>query len=716
MSAQPLQGVRVVDASALPAGRLLACVLADHGAEVVRSRALADAAWTDRGKTLVDPTDLSSLAERADVWIGEELPSFSHPGLLRVALPSFPSDHPLAGLRADGSVVAAACGVHEVPLGRRPAYAELALIDTLAMAYALNGVLGALLARERDGLGQDVVVPLHDVAYPLLELNALFTVRPPPSWPTLAWASTPFIGAWRGADGVWLYLHVGLRAHLARFLAAIADHPLAQPLHKHLSDATLRDPAQISSVREALRLRRDLRALFASQPAAAWVADLQAAGLCAVLVGDTQSWSKHPHALQSGQVIGDAPGPVPTLSASPAHRSSARSSSLTAIRRRWTERPTPAMSPTRQPPLLGLRVLDLAQVIAGPAAGRTLAELGAEVLHIRNPAFDAGWVPAFHVAFDAGKQERTLDLSTAAGRDALWELIRAWKPDVVLHNYRPGAAERMGLSEQALRAVLPEVVLAHLTAYGDGGPLSALPGWEQTAQALTGIQTAWGGATPDLYPLPCNDLGTGLFGAAAVQLALLHRRRGGGGQRVGAALSLTATWLQAPALTGQVDPATVSRLGRHALHRFYRASDGWLFLSAPSVRAARGVPGLELLADSADIATQLEPLLRAQPLRYWLSAARTAADVVIVPRVSTSAFLKDPTAVTRGLIHRRGHRGLGGVTETGCPLVLSRTPTVALTPAVARDAAATPGVTTTLRWVRGQVKGAAVMSLVPWLR
>ncbi|CAN0584885.1 unnamed protein product, partial [Laminaria digitata] len=215
--------------------------------------------------------------------------------------------------------------------------------------------------------------------------------------------------------------------------------------------------------------------------------------------------------------------------------------------------------------------------IAGPTAARTLAELGASVHRVENPHFTAPWVEPFHIAYNAGKTSETINLKATRGQRALSELLDSFSPDVLVQNYRPGAPSKLDLDEETLRARFPSLVYAHLTAYGTRGPWGDRPGWEQTAQAACGMQRAWGGAgAPSLFPLPLNDLCTGVHGALGVLLAIYARNEDGRGRRVEAALTSSATLMQARTLFDREPGARgSSELGAAPTRRFYMARDGW---------------------------------------------------------------------------------------------------------------------------------------------
>jgi crotonobetainyl-CoA:carnitine CoA-transferase CaiB-like acyl-CoA transferase len=720
-----LDGIRVVDFGRYIAGPLVGALLADFGADVVAVEppggpALgATAAVLGRNKRRVQ-LDLDEAADRvraralvatADVVLENGRPGAlaSHgvgfeaaraggrAGLITCSMPGFSSDHPLAGMPGFEGAVGAAAGIYEPPATRRPVYTPLSIPSIIAALYAANAVVAALYARERDGLGQHIEVPLYDACLAPQELSAMFLVSPPSAWNTLQWAASPFINGWACADDTWLYLHAGMPHHLSRLLQTLerlGHHDAVAKLHTTLSETTLSSPSTVGTPWEAWLVRRTLRAMFALRTAAEWEDRLAAAGLCAVQIRSGAAWLQHEHPLSDGQLVdlhdpelGDirAPGPPIRLSKTPA-KTRARAAPVEAddVLAGWPspQDDNPART-TARPPLDGVRVLDLTQVIAGPAAGRTLAELGAEVTRIENPRLDEPWVAPFHIAFNAGKRSAMLDLSTDAGRDVALALIADFAPDIVLDSFRTGVADRLGIGEQALRAILPDVVYVHVTAYGEGGTWGDRPGWEQTAQAVAGIQHDWGGPTsPDLFPMAVNDFGTGLLAALGAQVALFHRARGGGGQRVSTALTATAALLQLGwlyDLDGKVwdQPRGKEALGSRPLHRWYRAADGWAFLAAPRGCDLSRVVGLERLYADRPSEHDLERAIRTATVTDWrdrLRSAGLATQVAWVPRQKPRDVLTDAWARARGLATTREIEGLGPVGATGPPVRMSRTP------------------------------------------
>ena len=243
-----------------------------------------------------------------------------------------------------------------------------------------------------------------------------------------------------------------------------------------------------------------------------------ARGMCVAAVRSFAEWDAHPHAAHLPAV------PLTIARIAPA--------------------PPKALPPVANRPLEGIRVLELARVIAGPVAGRTLAAHGADVLNITGPG-----VPNFpRLITDTGRGKRTaeLDLNTDGGRAALANL--AATADVFLQAYRTGALAARGFAPEALAAINPNIVVATLSAYGETGPWGCKRGFDSLVQTATGLNHAEAAAagTTTPKPLPCQalDHASGYLLALGTEAALLRRHSEGGSWKVTVSLAATARWLR----------------------------------------------------------------------------------------------------------------------------------------------------------------------------
>ena len=205
----------------------------------------------------------------------------------------------------------------------------------------------------------------------------------------------------------------------------------------------------------------------------------------------------------------------------------------------------PEPLPQGDRPASGIRVLDLTRVLAGPTVAKTLAEHGADVLHVTSPHLPS--VGPFDVETGIGKRQAFVDLNQPAEAEALAALVR--HADVFSQGYRLGTLARRGLSPEQLATLRPGIVYVSENCYGPLGPWAERPGWEQLGQAATGMSLREGQARPDgtprLAPAAVNDYSTGYFGAYGAMMALARRATEGGSWHVQVSLSQTCMWYQA---------------------------------------------------------------------------------------------------------------------------------------------------------------------------
>src|SRR5665213_1335374 len=203
--------------------------------------------------------------------------------------------------------------------------------------------------------------------------------------------------------------------------------------------------------------------------------------------------------------------------------------------------------------LEGIRVLDLARVLAGPWATQNLADLGAEVIKVERPGRGddtRSWGPpflrdreghetrdaAYYLACNRGKKSVTLDFARPEGR-ALARAL-ALKSDVLVENFKAGDLTRHGLDYATLAKDHPRLVYCSITGFGQDGPYRDRPGYDFMIQGLGGLMSVTGerdalpGGGPQKVGVAVSDLFTGMYATSAILAALLHRSRSGSGQRI----------------------------------------------------------------------------------------------------------------------------------------------------------------------------------------
>jgi crotonobetainyl-CoA:carnitine CoA-transferase CaiB-like acyl-CoA transferase len=191
-------------------------------------------------------------------------------------------------------------------------------------------------------------------------------------------------------------------------------------------------------------------------------------------------------------------------------------------------------------PLQGIKVLDFSRVLAGPFAGRMLAELGADVVKIEPPDGDStrlwgkvvGGISGYYTLVNAGKRNISIDLRAEGARELVFALSR--KADVVIENFRPDVMDRLGIGYENLSAVNPRLVMLSISGFGRNGPESHRPAYAPIVHAELGLiaRAARGGNVKQDLPLSVSDTNAGLHGLVALLSALLMRERTGRGQHI----------------------------------------------------------------------------------------------------------------------------------------------------------------------------------------
>ncbi|MCJ2069178.1 CoA transferase [Methylobacterium sp. J-030] len=356
-------------------------------------------------------------------------------------------------------------------------------------------------------------------------------------------------------------------------------------------------------------------------------------------------------------------------------------------------------------PLRGLKVVELARILAGPWIGQTLADLGAEVIKVEGPDGDdtRRWGPpfveragpdgepipvaAYFHAANRGKTSVTCDFADAEDLARLKALIA--RADVVIENFKVGGLARFGLNYAAVAAINPRVVYASVTGFGQDGPRAAQPGYDFLIQGLCGIMDLTG--EPDREPQKVGvawiDVLTGLYGVIGIQAALAERARSGRGQHVD--LSLFDTGVAALAnqamnhLAGGRAPRRMGNAHPNIVpYQLFPASDGHLIIACGNDRqfaALCRALDLDVLAAEAAYATNPGRVLHREVLCARIAnrtRTRTRADLIAaleaagVPGGSTNTVaeaLGEPQAVARRLVVAPD-----GIPGLRTPLVFSR--------------------------------------------
>ncbi len=686
----PLTGIRVVDFGHYIAGPLTGMLFADQGAEVIKVDRPGKPDYDtpangvfNRGKQRVtldlkDADDLATavkLIRSADVVIenfrpgvmqrlglGAEDMTALNPGLIYLSLPGFASTDERAPIRAFEGIISAAIGQYTDLQSRRadlpPVYTPMPLGSTYGAIHGAIAVVLALYAREESGRGDVIEVSLVGAAMSAMAVIMLDVADKPARYGTPANANrqkqrssagSPFSGTFRAGDGQWLYIIAAGHSRNSRSLVKalevyddlIAEGMVDVPVYEnlHLTN-NIPDSSHLSSEWN-LKAREKIESVLASEPAQHWVDVLTAAGVPCTIQRTAQEWLHKSETEEAAlTVVVDDPeyGPMRQLGVQTWLSKTPDECAIPRPSRPFVGDVEPKLNgdiaaSAGIPILEGIRVLDLSNVLAGPASARTLAEYGAEVIKIDppEPYFGPRISSWFPLEVSPGKRSVILNLKDEAGRAAFMKLVET--ADVIVHNFRPGVAQSLGIDYDAVKKCKPDIVYLNLTAFNGPrpGPWMNRPGFDPLLQGSTGIQMRYGGEgnRPVLHGwASCIDYITGYSATYGAVLALLKRRRSGvpdGGDFVATSLAQGGQLVQAPFMfaceagrSGD-EPSGQDAVGEHALHRMYRARDGWVFLGglAQEMGKLRCVAGLEDTPDK-DAGEFLEGEVKKRDVAHWV--------------------------------------------------------------------------------------------------
>ncbi|MCK1743196.1 CoA transferase [Bradyrhizobium sp. 139] len=334
-------------------------------------------------------------------------------------------------------------------------------------------------------------------------------------------------------------------------------------------------------------------------------------------------------------------------------------------------------------PLTGIRVLDLSNVLAGPFCGYHLARLGAEVIKVENPnggdlARRLGADPQraerlqglSFVAVNAGKQSVALDLKSESGREVFLRLVK--EADVVLENFRPKVMERLRLGFDVLSRQNPRLVYCAISGFGQSGPWSARPAYDQIVQGLSGAMSVTGdtASAPLRTGFPISDTIAGLTAAFAIAAALVDQRHSGRGRFIDVSL-LEATvaamgWVVSNHLNAGVEPQPIGNENFTAAPSgTFRTATGPLNISAneqkqyqalcdligrPDLKTDPRFAGREMRkVNRAALNTELNKALSCKPADEW-EAQMNLAGVPAGCVLTVSQVLQQPQLLERGFV------------------------------------------------------------------
>ena len=635
------EGLKVLDFTSGLAGALATMFLSDNGAEVIKveppwgdlTRVMPAHLMWNRGKKSV-VLDLKSdeglaaarrLAQEADVVTESFRPGVA--ARLGIDYETLSADNPMlvygsiSGLGQRGAwknipgyegIVAAKIGRFSGEDGWRkegPIFFPVPVLSYGAAHLVTQGILAALLARRRLGRGQWVQTSLVQAA--TVYANSNWMVRPDEeeslAQPARAWAS-PHDNMAAGyqigecADGKWLQIASTTVRLFRSFMQVLG-------LEKVYDDPRFDDmPYSFPTPEERTAVLNEVKARLKQKTAAEW---MRLFGENGNVGGEpfitTQEAMRHPQFLHNGHVVDvQDPQAGATKQISPLARMSETPSRvagpapalgeyteqtltrLGAGRSPWTSdgsRLALPSGPTPRCPLETITVLELGNHIAGPFGATLLAEMGARVIKVEPPEGDLlRRIVDASVKTIQGKESIAIDLKTEAGKHILHKLAR--KADVLLHNFRPGVAERLGVDYDTMSQLNPSLVYLYAAAYGSSGPNVHRPAFAPAINAITGAGFYMNGEGNPPQSAIHADPSSALGVATAAMVGLYAREATGRGQYIETSMICSASYALSDDFIQYEGkpPRTLPDKGQHgfgALYRLYETRDGWLFLACP---------------------------------------------------------------------------------------------------------------------------------------
>ncbi|MER9891540.1 CoA transferase [Mesorhizobium sp. M0119] len=365
-----------------------------------------------------------------------------------------------------------------------------------------------------------------------------------------------------------------------------------------------------------------------------------------------------------------------------------------------------------EPPLKGIRVIELARILAGPWAGQLLADLGADVIKVESP--DGGddtrkWGPPFVIGHDGenlsaayyhscnrGKRSIAIDFSTPEGAETVRRLVAT--SDVLIENFKVGGLKKYGLDYDSLREINPRLIYCSITGFGQSGPYAPRAGYDFIIQAMAGMMSITGeaGREPQKAGVAISDVFTGLYSVIAIQAALRHAEKTGEGQHIDMALYDTQiSTLGNQNLNYLVSGQSPVQMGNAhmniAPYEVVPVKNGHIILAVGNdgqfAKFCAAV-GLDELASNPDFATNPARVANRAKLREHMIEALKAFDrdpllarletagVPASPINNIGQMFADPQTIARGmrLDLDDGHGNL--LPSVRAPMVMSGTPLV----------------------------------------
>lgn len=362
------------------------------------------------------------------------------------------------------------------------------------------------------------------------------------------------------------------------------------------------------------------------------------------------------------------------------------------------------MNDTPKGPLEGMRVLELAHIMAGPVCGLMLADLGADVIKVERPDGDdtrrflppdiKGESAAF-MMMNRNKRGISLDLKTDDGRNVLLKLVE--KADVLIENYRHDTMDKLGLGYERLKAINPALIYCEISGFGRTGPYANRGGFDLIAQGMSGLMSITGEGLdrpPVKAGAPVTDITAGILGALGIVSAYTHRLRTGEGQRVDTSLfeaGVTHTYWQSAIFfaTGIAPGPMGSAHPLNAPYQAFETQDGWVNIGGANqnnwkrVLEIIGAPELqddERFSSNEQRMAHLDALVevlttyfKTRDTEHWIKELE-AKGIPVGPVLSIDEMQSHPQTLARDMVVTTDHPVAGTVKTIGLPIKLSGSP------------------------------------------
>jgi crotonobetainyl-CoA:carnitine CoA-transferase CaiB-like acyl-CoA transferase len=364
-------------------------------------------------------------------------------------------------------------------------------------------------------------------------------------------------------------------------------------------------------------------------------------------------------------------------------------------------------------PLDGIKVIDLTHMLAGPYAGMVIADLGAEVVKVEplntgemtrgllksDPDYSFKEFGAYFLTLNRNKKSVSLDLKSEEGLEVFHNLVKS--ADVILNNFSAGVVKKLKIDFDSLKSINPRIITCSITGFGETGPHSTRPAYDQIVQAYSGGMSITGPDvnTPTRAGIPIGDLGSGLYSVIGILSALLSREKTNTGQHIDMSLldvqiSLL-TYMATMQTLSNIDPEPIGNAHFvHVPYNSFTTQNGFVVIAVitdafwealldvvkvDSLRDPKFSKSIDRLKNQEFIESELNKVLSTKSSEFWIKELNDAK-VPCGPINTFSQALSDEQVIHRNMIVEVEHPDGGKVKMPGNPVKLSYTDEVSYTP------------------------------------